>query len=823
MYQFIGNTLILLLLTNWLFAQNTPLTGIVTDSLTQEPLTGVNIFVLETKTGTTTDFNGNYQLNLTVGNYTLQYSIVGYETKELPVLIRENEPQNISIQLREQSERLNLVVISSSQYQKNIAEETVSVDVITQESLKNRNVNDLGQAVERLPGVQIQDGQITIRGGASYSFGVGSRTAVLSDGLSLMSADLGDAQLTLAPIENAEQIEVIKGASSVVYGSAALGGVVNVRTAWPTNTEAENNFTVQAGIFQDPPGHMVWYRAHQPSFMGGDYQYKRKKNNWQYIAGASLFSLKSYLQDNDNFRFKTYFKTRRLSSRIKGLNYGINGSFMYEKWGRFVLSQDMDTLGFRRFADSNDGYIRSTIDPHLTYQDNKGNRFSIKSRYLTVWRESTVSRDPNASANFFDFENQYQKNFNNRFILTVGLPFNVGFAVSNLYPGTFGLWGAGAYVQGEFKTDRLSLVGGARYEATAVDIFKETKRPVFRAGINYRFGNNTFLRASWGQAYRVPTIAERYVQAVLTSDIVLIIPNKGLRTEKSWSGELGLKQGIRINNWKGFFDAAFFWQEYDNFVEYRLGLHPNEDDEGNPIFSDDKVIPIINQLLGLKPFNIEAARVAGYEASVVGEGQIGPVSVNTLFGYTYTYPVNLQEAPDMNNAGNYLNGFFSDMFQRIDSSRIYTRQNVDVLGGEGTDSSFVLQFRSRHIFKGDIQFNYKRFSFGVSSAYTSLAERFPTLFNTAIAITETLSKDPEANIGSLAGVILNPNRETSLNRYVEQHRKGDLIFDVRLGYEVNDRIKLNLVVRNATHRIYSKRPGIFEAPRNFALQVRMKL
>jgi len=70
------------------------------------------------------------------------------------------------------------------------------------------------------------------QGGSGYSYGAGSRVLVLVDDLPLLSPDAGDVKWDYLPVENISQVEIIKGASSVLYGSSALNGIINVRTAY---------------------------------------------------------------------------------------------------------------------------------------------------------------------------------------------------------------------------------------------------------------------------------------------------------------------------------------------------------------------------------------------------------------------------------------------------------------------------------------------------------------------------------------------------------------------------------------------------------------
>src|SRR5205085_5635963 len=102
--------------------------------------------------------------------------------------------------------------------------------------IESRNAVAMDEGLDYIPGVNIIDGQANIRGGSGWSYGAGSRVQIMVDDLPQLTADANDAKWNFFPVENLEQIEVIKGASSVMFGSSALNGVMNIRTAFPRDT-----------------------------------------------------------------------------------------------------------------------------------------------------------------------------------------------------------------------------------------------------------------------------------------------------------------------------------------------------------------------------------------------------------------------------------------------------------------------------------------------------------------------------------------------------------------------------------------------------------
>ena len=116
---------------------------------------------------------------------------------------------------------------------KKLKEVTVSVDVINARIIENKNCVTLKDVLRNAPGVQITDGQLNIRAGSGWTYGAGSRVLVMIDDMPLLSADQGEVLFNMVPLENVEQVEIIKGASSALYGSSALNGIVNVRSKMP--------------------------------------------------------------------------------------------------------------------------------------------------------------------------------------------------------------------------------------------------------------------------------------------------------------------------------------------------------------------------------------------------------------------------------------------------------------------------------------------------------------------------------------------------------------------------------------------------------------
>ena len=163
-----------------------------------------------------------------------------------------------------------------------------------------------------------------------------------------------------------------------------------------------------------------------------------------------------------------------------------------------------------------------------------------------------------------------------------------------------------AYMQLDKKFfEKLMVSAGIRYEDYKVNKDRDSK-PVFRAGVNYQLFAHTYVRGSYGQGFRFPTIGERFIQTSVGTQN--IYPNPGLLPESSWNAEIGVKQGFKIGEFGGFLDVAAFRQEYDNYIEFTFG-------QWGPDASDfDNFLG-----LGFQSVNTGGARVTGFEISLTGE------------------------------------------------------------------------------------------------------------------------------------------------------------------------------------------------------------
>ena len=169
-----------------------------------------------------------------------------------------NEGQNVvwDVVLETEARVLDMAVVSAGRFEQSVAEVTVSLEILQPALVESKATTSLESALEQVPGVSMVDGEPQIRSGSGFSYGAGSRVMVMVDDLPVLSGDAGRPSWGFLPLENLEQIEVIKGASSVLYGSAALSGVINIRTRFP-DARPLTRVSVQHGVYSDPRSDII--------------------------------------------------------------------------------------------------------------------------------------------------------------------------------------------------------------------------------------------------------------------------------------------------------------------------------------------------------------------------------------------------------------------------------------------------------------------------------------------------------------------------------------------------------------------------------------
>lgn len=789
--------LMLTLLIATVVAPAQTITGTVLEQGSNEVLIGVNI--ISNNQGTSTDINGKYIFQLSPGLHTITYKYIGYENQIKEINVTSESNLIINIELKSSSEKLSTVVVSAGKFNQRIEETTISMEVIKPSLIENKNTTNIKSAMEQIPGLNITDGQANIRGGSGWSYGTGTRVLVLVDDMPLISGDAGQVQWNLIATENINQVEVIKGAASALYGSSALNGVVNIRTSYPKQSEIDKNpkpgFTklnMNFGLIDFPiRDELNWNGEKRRAFKGLEFLQSYKMPKLDLSIGGNLFLDDGYRQGEKTNRKRFNLNSLYKSEKIKGLSYGLNANFLFQNTASVIIWDSYD----RAYIPLN-GELTNTngdtynVDPYATFIIGN-NRHTLRTRFLKVINDNSTIGDTinnvNRSKSYYS-DYQWQKDLEKiNLSFTMGTTNEIIFANSKIFQGSNSRRNHALYTQFDKKIGKLNISSGARFEYFSLN--SEVKhvingdsinnfaigRPVFRAGINYELSPSTFLRSSWGQGYRFPSMAELFVTTNASG--IEIYANPELKPERGWSSEIAIKQKLKIHKWNGFIDVAAFVMKYNDMMEFTFGQW------GDPI-----TMPLYG--LGFKSVNIGETQISGIELSINGQGKINnDLKINLIGGYTYMNPVALE--PD----------------------KVYTESigqlviNGETIGPELTYNNSssdpsILKYRYQHIAKIDIEFLYQDFLFGTSLRYNDFMRNIDKIFT-----------DEWINQELIPGI----------NEAREKYRNGDFIIDLRFGYNIDKNSKVSLIINNLLNEEYMSRPADMRPPRTIACQLSFKI
>lgn len=773
--------------------------------------------------GAISDFNGNFTLQAKPGKWVIHFSAVGFKARSETIEVTAGKVFKMNVKLESNVLELNEVIYSENRSPQKIEEATVSVSLVKPELIQARNAISADLVIEQIPGVSIIDAEPQVRGGSGWSSGLGSRVLVLIDDMPILRADAGRPMWSFYPMENTSQIEVVKGASSVLYGSGASNGVINIRTAFPSQ-KPQTKVNVFSGMYSNPAGpaaspwagksinntksgiNVLHSRILRPEngkwemdlVLGAQAIYDQGFKGGEPLNSVSGSFDTSRVNDGEyEHSVRANFNTRFRIKSIQGLSFGLNGNAMMMNESQSFFWRDADTNIFNMAPGSltNFSNVFFYLDPYVTYGGSKGSRHVLRGRLFGSISNGDVGpkpaqdvQDSRSRTSFAEY--QYNKDFSNSTalpFLTKNLSITAGASITHTWStgGVFSDNGTGdststalnaaAYLQLEKKIlKRLTLTGGARWEYFQVNDVRDNK-PVFRVGANFRASEGTYIRGSWGQGFRFPTIGERYIST--TSGGSGFFANPNLRPETSWSSELGIKQLYKMGKKiRGFVDFSGFMQEYTDYVEFAfVGFF-----DANSTFKQ-----------GFKFFNTGPARISGLEAIAFMQYQPAKHwSLDFNMGYTYTLPISLDTNYVFGQNVIKKNNVFPVAYDTIAIS--YSNTSVNAGGDPG-----ILKYRIQHLINWDIQLSYKKWSAGVTGRYYS-----------TMRVVDQFLFSAGSNFGDLPG-------------YFQRVGDGAWVFDLRLGYDWKWG-RIGFIMENIGNTTYSVRPLGVAAPRLTTIQVGFK-
>lgn len=797
--------LLLVSIATGLQAQKVTVSGNVYEADGESPIEGATYVVEGTTNGGYTDGSGFYSVQVNrADEVRILFRYFGQADTTLTVAIPAGE-NNVSANLiwgggfvmKDQ-------VITAGRHKQDLEDVTASMEVINPGKVDLQATNDIEDALQQGSGVDIIDGQPNIRGSSGYAYGVGSRVMVMLDGLPLLSPDAAFAQFDLIPTDNISQIEIMKGASSVLYGSSALGGVINVITS-DAPAEPKTSIRLRGQVWDAPQDQRLdWDPESSPTAGAISAFHSRKIGRHDVTLLADYWKESGYREDTRSKQGRIMGMTKFRPKAVPGLTLGINGSYRFDSSSTFLFWDSyLPTDSLYTFASALDpNYVptssngafsgaasrrrqlntRYAVDPFIKYLTKKNDVHMYRSRIMGTKNANDTGQSNNNTLFYNDY--QFTTQFmDDRVTLVSGATAIFGWANGDsLYQGSHFSQNYAAYSQLDaMVTDKLNVTVGGRFDYININDTITVSAPIFRAGANYEIVKGTNVRASFGQAFRSPSVAERFTQTNASG--LLIVPNPTIQEEKGWSAEIGIRQGLKFGDDKrflvGFVDVAGFMMDFNNMVEF--GVKPPESFTiSAPVF---------------QARNVQDARITGIEATTFLEWARDEFFFSVSGGVTYINPINKNGITDSTQLVDLL-GTMGPQDDPATADAIYQflAYNLpDTSEARLVDNPRFLKYRSNWTNRLSATVGYGRYSLTCNYRYKSQIRNIDQFLFVAIP-------------GSADWVL--------------SHPKGITTVDFIFGVEIMEGLKLSLNAENAFNQEYVILPGIIGEPRNFSMQLK---
>ncbi|MFN2571043.1 MAG: TonB-dependent receptor domain-containing protein [Gemmatimonadales bacterium] len=584
------------------------------------PIRSAVVGVPNTTLFTQTDARGRYRLTaLPSGTLRVRVAAIGYVAAASTITIGQGDSTLADFALDASPLELAPLDVVSTKVARFTDRASTSLVQVSARDIDRRAVNTVDEAIDKAGGIQNLNGQLNIRGSTGYVQGLNSRVLLLVDGVPMNQGDRGGINWDVLPVDQIERVDILKGAGSSLYGSAALGGVVNLTTRdIPDGMHARARVT--AGAFGNPP-HVIWDFRDNTGLQGGadvSGSYGTARLGGQVAAGARHSD--GYRQQDAGDHWQVASKGRWQASPRTRVD--VSGAWAVDHYDvplSWCLQGECDDRGqaFQPFkvaagalgnswTDSRKGYL--TAQARTVVSD----RFAWQARgswFRTHFFDHRPDTTEFGIANRFGAELRAEAHPDSTRTVLVGGEVTFSDVASDIFENHSQSEFA-AYGESDQAVGVARITAGARIDFLAVDGGSLSAVLSPRAGAtlptDHRGG---LLRASIGRGFRAPTIAERFVHTVAQG--LTVVPNPNLRPETAWSFELGHTSAPLWGALR--FDAAVFWTEARELIEPRL------------------IVDSAGPLIQLQ--NVTRARIAGLDVGILA----APISDRLTSTLSYTY------------------------------------------------------------------------------------------------------------------------------------------------------------------------------------------
>ncbi len=538
-----------------------------------QPLEFANVWVKGSQSGAVTDSEGYFSIETGhAGLFTLEISMVGFHTRQVKVSLNSAEFSPLRVELQEMDGGLDEVVVSGTLQEVSKLDSPVPIEVYRSSFFRANPAPSVFESLQHVNGVRPQINCNICNTGDIHINGLeGPYTMVLIDGMPIVSGLATVYGLTGIPQALIDRVEVVKGPASTLYGSEAVGGLINVITKKPELAPALAVDAFATG----------WGEINLDMGIRTDWG-----KNLQSLTGISGFFYDNPIDKNaDGFTDLTLAKRVSLFQKFnlkRGSDKAFNWAFRYvyeDRWGGQMQWAPEFRGGDEVYGES---IYTSRWESFGTYQlpgkENLTLQFSANGHNQNSAYGNTVY----LADQYVGFGQLTWSRKAGRHGLLAGVAYRYTYYDDNT-PATSSVAGdrnipavthlPGLFIQDEIRIgDRHSVLLGARYD------YNSLHGSVFSPRINYKVttaDKNTVLRVSAGNGFRVANVFTED-HAALTGAREVVFEEE-LRPEQSWNANVNLVKTYYSS--KGTFinlDASVFYTYFTNRIVPDYETNPNQ-------------------------------------------------------------------------------------------------------------------------------------------------------------------------------------------------------------------------------------------------------
>ncbi|MBL7698746.1 MAG: TonB-dependent receptor [Chitinophagaceae bacterium] len=605
---------VILFTANSSFSQarvRTQLSGRVTDAQTGEVLQGASVIIADTKVGTSTNKEGVFTFNnIPTGHAIIEVSYAGYETLVDHVDVTKSTQANF--QLKRSVREYEGVTVTGVAGATSIRKAPIPVTRVNKTELLATPSTNIIDALSKQPGVtQLSTGPAVSKPvirGLGYN-----RLVTINDGVRQEGQQWGDEHGIEIDENSVSRVEILKGPASLIYGSDAIAGVVNIITTSPV----ENN-TLSGSILSS------YQTNNQQHSLFGNLGASYNGFNWN--VWGDYVKASDYRNKYDGKVSNSQFKSGNAGGYIGyngvwGFSHLIVSSFNQEIGivegerdinGNFAGSNPYQKINHAKIVSDNSFKVGTgRLKVNLAFQDNRRREFEEPGS-----QETSLYFDLKT----VNYHVSYQFHDHNGWITTVGLngmrQSNANKGIETLIP-EYSLFDIGGFVYSQKTAGKATFSGGLRYDnrhlhskefiEEAVLKFDDFTRSFSNVsgslGVSFSAADNVILKANIARGFRAPAIPELASNGAHEGTNRYELGDRNLKSETSLQGDFD----IEVSSEHVLFSVSAFYNRINNFIFYS---------KLNNTTGGDSLMEADGEFIPAYKFSQHTANLPGFEALI---------------------------------------------------------------------------------------------------------------------------------------------------------------------------------------------------------------